>query len=284
MRLVTFFENGKARLGALAKSGIVDLSSLSPGLDMMGFISGGETLWQKAQTVLDSAEIKALPVSSVKILAPIHNPGKIIGIGLNYTDHCREQNVPIPKYPLVFAKFPSSILNPQEPISWDTELTQQVDCEAELGVVIGKKAFHVDACNALEYVFGYTIINDVSARDLQFRDKQWVRSKSLDTFCPLGPAIVTKEEIENPQNLAIRAIVNEEIRQDSSTSQMIFSVAELVAYLSRSFTLQPGDLIATGTPNGVGVFRKPPVFLQKGDKVVIEIEKLGRLENFVPQG
>ncbi|NUM34318.1 MAG: fumarylacetoacetate hydrolase family protein [Candidatus Brocadiae bacterium] len=279
MRFVTYLYDGKSRIGVLEKEGIMDLSSYFPGLDMVGFIQAKEEINQKVEEILASEKNIPLPISSVKLLAPILNPGKIIGIGLNYADHCREQNIPVPKYPLVFAKFPSAILHPQDPISWDAELTQQVDCEAELGVVIGKKAYRINPNQALEYVFGYTIINDVSARDLQSRDKQWVRSKSLDTFCPLGPWIVSKEEIKNPQNLAIRAIVNGETRQDSSTCQMIFSVADLIAYLSRSFTLNPGDLISTGTPDGVGVFRKPPVFLQKGDKVVIEIEGIGKLEN-----
>jgi len=149
----------------------------------------------------------------------------------------------------------------------------------ELGVVIGKRAKSVPVTQALDYVFGYTIINDVSARDLQFSDRQWVRAKSLDTFCPMGPVIVTKDEIPDPQQLELRTFLNGEIVQNSSTAEMIFSVAELISFLSHSFTLEPGDVIATGTPDGVGVFRKPPVFLKHGDRLVLEIEKIGRLEN-----
>ncbi len=279
MKLITFFKDGKKRLGALVEAGIIDFHNFFPGVCMKEFINQKEDLWQKAQDIVKTEKNSAFPVSSVKILAPISNPGKIIGIGLNYIDHCREQNVPVPKYPVVFAKFSSSLLNPYDAITWSQDLTQQVDCEAELAVIMGKKAFRVDVAQACEHIFGYTILNDVSARDLQFRDKQWVRAKSLDTFCPLGPAVVTQDEISDPQNLAIRSLVNGEIRQDSSTSQMIFSVAELVSYLSHSFSLEPGDIIATGTPHGVGVFRKPQVFLQQGDRVVIEIEKIGQLEN-----
>jgi 2-keto-4-pentenoate hydratase/2-oxohepta-3-ene-1,7-dioic acid hydratase in catechol pathway len=154
-------------------------------------------------------------------------------------DHCREQNIPVPERPLVFAKFPSSVIGPSEAIRWDPELTQQVDYEAELGVVIGRQAYRVELDKALDYVFGYTIVNDISARDLQFSDGQWVRGKSLDTFCPVGPALVTADEIPDPQSLKIRCRINGQLLQDSSTSEMIFSVRELIAYLSRSFTLHP---------------------------------------------
>jgi 2-keto-4-pentenoate hydratase/2-oxohepta-3-ene-1,7-dioic acid hydratase in catechol pathway len=160
-------------------------------------------------------------------------------------------------------------------------LTQQVDFEAELGVVIGKPARNVDLDKALDYVFGYTIVNDVSARDLQFSDQQWVRAKSLDTFCPVGPAIVTADELPDPQVLPIRCALNGEYMQDSSTAEMVFSVRELIAYLSRSFTLQPGDLITTGTPHGVGLFRDPQVFLKDGDRVEVAIGGIGRLVNRV---
>ncbi|WP_298007316.1 fumarylacetoacetate hydrolase family protein [Anaerolinea sp.] len=215
----------------------------------------------------------------VKLKAPLSNPGKIIGIGLNYRDHCREQNVPIPERPVVFAKFSSSIIGTCEDICWSVEVTQQVDFEVELGVVIGKTARNVAPQEALNFVFGYTIVNDVSARDIQFRDRQWVRAKSLDTFCPMGPWIVTSDEIPDPQRLHLSTKLNGVTMQDSSTSEMVFSVAELISFLSHSFTLQPGDVIATGTPDGVGVFRKPPVFLKDGDFLHMEIEDIGVLEN-----
>ncbi len=222
---------------------------------------------------------ESVSLSQVRLKAPLQNPEKIIGIGLNYKDHCREQNVPVPEYPLVFAKFSSSIIGNGDAICWNTELTRQVDFEVELGVIIGKKARNVSTQEALEYVFGYTIINDVSARDLQFRDRQWVRAKSLDTFCPMGPWIVTADEIPDPQALHLSTELNGVKMQNSSTAEMVFSVAELISFLSQAFTLQPGDIIATGTPDGVGVFRKPPVFLQNGDSLHMEIEKIGVLEN-----
>jgi 2-keto-4-pentenoate hydratase/2-oxohepta-3-ene-1,7-dioic acid hydratase in catechol pathway len=212
-------------------------------------------------------------------MAPIPNPSKIVAIGLNYRDHAREQGSPIPERPIIFAKFPTSVIGPGDTITWDPALTQQVDYEAELAVIIGAAARNVDEEDALSFVAGYACGNDVSARDLQFGDHQWVRGKSLDTFCPLGPALVTPDEVGDPQGLTVRAVLNGEVMQDSSTSEMIFGVRELVAFASRAFTLLPGDVIMTGTPHGVGVFRKPPVFLKDGDQIAIEIERIGRLGN-----
>src|SRR5690606_24614633 len=204
---------------------------------------------------------------------------KIICAGLNYLDHCREQNVPIPERPVFFSKFPSSLIGPGEAIKWYADTSEQVDYEAELAFVIRKKAFRVSREDAYEYIAGYSVINDVSARDAQFSDRQWTRSKSFDTFCPMGPCLVTTDEIQDPHRLAIRCRVNGEIRQDSNTGQMIFDIPFLLEYLTRSSTLMPGDIISTGTPDGVGAFRDPKVFLQPGDNVEIEIEGLGRLEN-----
>jgi 2-keto-4-pentenoate hydratase/2-oxohepta-3-ene-1,7-dioic acid hydratase in catechol pathway len=194
-------------------------------------------------------------------------------------DHIREQNAAVPTRPMVFAKFPSTIIGTGDSITWDPAITTQVDIEVELGIVIGRRARKVSRESALDYVFGYTVLNDVSARDVQYADKQWVRGKSLDTFCPLGPVIVTADEIPNPQNLRIRSLVNDFVMQDSSTSEMIFDVSYLVSFLSHSFTLEPGDIIASGTPNGVGVFRSPQVFLKAGDLVTVEVENIGRLKN-----
>ncbi len=232
-----------------------------------------------AQAEIDHGEVPAVSISDVHFMAPAIRPAKIVGIGLNYMDHCREQNVPVPDRPIVFTKFTSAICGPGDFITWDTGLTNQVDYEVELGVVIGSRAWRVSKAAALEHVFGYTIINDISARDLQFSDRQWVRAKSLNTFCPMGPVIVTRDEIPNPQNLKLKCSVNGTVLQDSTTAEMVFGVAELIARLSYSFVLEPGDVIATGTPDGVGVFRKPPVFLKDGDTVVAEIEGIGRLEN-----
>ena len=208
----------------------------------------------------------------------ITRPGKIVCVGLNYHDHAEEGGQELPKAPLLFAKWPNTLIGAGEPIVLPAE-TAEVDYEAELGVVIGTTAKHVSERAALDHVQGYICVNDVSARDLQFGDGQWTRGKSPDTFCPVGPRLVPRTEIEDPQALAIRCVVNGQTMQDSSTSQMIFSVAEIIAYVTRVITLEPGDLIATGTPAGVGVFRDPKVLLKDGDEVSVEIEGLGTLTN-----
>jgi len=208
----------------------------------------------------------------------ITRPGKIVCVGLNYHDHAEEGGQDLPKAPLLFAKWPNTLIGDGEPIVLPNESTE-VDYEAELGVVIGKTAKHVSERDALDVVEGYICVNDVSARDLQFGDGQWTRGKSPDTFCPVGPRLVPREEIEDPQALAIRCVLNGQTMQDSSTSEMIFSVAEIIAYVSQVITLEPGDLIATGTPAGVGVFRDPKVLLKDGDEVSIEIDGVGTLTN-----
>ncbi|GAP06629.1 2-keto-4-pentenoate hydratase [Anaerolinea thermolimosa] len=279
MKLATVLYRQNSLVGVIVDEGIALLPSPEFPAQLEEWIKEGDALLQRAKEALSAGKVKVIAHSDAKILAPLSTPGKIVAIGLNYFDHCREQNIPVPDRPIVFTKFNTSIIGPGDPISWDSTLTQQVDYEVELGVVIGKRAKSVPVTEALDYVFGYTIINDVSARDLQFSDRQWVRAKSLDTFCPMGPAIVTKDEIPDPQHLELRTLLNGEVVQNSTTAEMVFSVADLVSFLSHSFTLEPGDVIATGTPDGVGVFRKPPVFLKHGDRVVLEIEKIGRLEN-----
>jgi 5-carboxymethyl-2-hydroxymuconate isomerase len=206
----------------------------------------------------------------------IERPGKIVAIGLNYMDHVRESKMEVPKRPLIFAKFPTAVINHEEQIRIPAKLTERVDWEVELAVVIGREARDVSAEEALRYVRGYTIGNDVSARDLQFADQQWVRGKSLDTFCPLGPEIV---ELSEPQNLKLQTRVNGEVMQDSNTSEMIFGVAELISFCSRSFTLEAGDVILTGTPWGCGEFMEPKRSLKDGDVVECEIEGIGVLRN-----
>ena len=211
-------------------------------------------------------------------MLPIDRPSKIICVGLNYRDHAEEQGVPPPDAPLLFAKWPNALIGPGEPIVIPPIVTK-CDFEAELGVVIGERVGPVSAENALEAVAGYICVNDASARDLQFADGQWTRGKSPDTFCPVGPRLVPAAEVGDPQALPIRAILNGRVMQDSSTANMVFGVAELIAYITQTITLEPGDLIATGTPAGVGVFRTPPVFMQPGDEITIEIEGLGALTN-----
>ena len=216
-------------------------------------------------------------------MLPISRPGKIVCVGLNYKDHAEEQGVELPKAPLLFAKFTTSLIGPGEAIVIPPLVTQ-CDYEAELGVVIGATVRNVSRENALEAVAGYICANDVSARDLQFADKQWTRGKSPDTFCPVGPRLVPAAEVADPHNLRIRAIVNGEVLQDSSTSNLIFGIDEIISYITQSSTLEPGDLILTGTPAGVGVFRDPQRLLQPGDEVTIEIEGLGELTNPVVAG
>lgn len=209
---------------------------------------------------------------------PAVYPSKILAIGRNYAEHAAEGGAELPKAPLLFNKLPNALSAHNAPIVLPI-ISEQVDFEAELAVIIGRAARRVSEAEALEYIFGYSLINDVSARDLQFGDGQWTRGKSLDTFAPLGPFITTRDEIEDVQTLKIEGVLNGEVMQSSNTAKMIFQVAYLVSYLSQGITLQPGDVIASGTPDGVGIFRKPPVLLKAGDVFEVKIEKVGTLRN-----
>ena len=211
-------------------------------------------------------------------MLPIERPGKIVCVGLNYRDHAEEQGVDLPAEPLLFAKWPNTLIGPGEPITVPPLVTK-CDYEAELGVVIGAVVSRVSRENALEAVRGYLCANDVTARDLQFGDGQWTRGKSVDTFCPIGPHLVPAAEIADPHALRIRAIVSGEVLQDSTTANLIFGVDEIISHVSRTATLEPGDLILTGTPAGVGAFRQPQRFLRPGDEVTIEIEGIGSITN-----
>ncbi len=227
---------------------------------------------------------ESVSLEEARLHAPLARPGKIVAIGLNYEDHAAETGAEIPEKPVVFAKYPNTVIGPGAPIRIPP-IAEQIDYEAELAVVIGRRARNVPESEALEYVFGYTNSNDVSARDLQFSEGgQWTRSKSIDTFLPVGPYVATRDEIPDPQNLYIRAILNGEVVQDGTTSKMIFSVAELVSFLSQGMTLDPGDIIITGTPPGVGMARDPQLWMKPGDEVSIEIEGLGTLTNPVEAG
>jgi 2-keto-4-pentenoate hydratase/2-oxohepta-3-ene-1,7-dioic acid hydratase in catechol pathway len=309
MQLVTYIQHGTRHVGILFdRQSILDVhtayaaflqhtrqsahAAFPLATHVVGLLEQGEpALKILADLVAFSQELVAgletaerspawlLPAESIRLTAPIPNPQKVVAIGQNYRDHCAEQGVEPPERPIIFAKFPTSIIGPGEAITWEPELTAQVDYEAELAVVIGKIARNVSQETAFEYVAGYLNANDVSARDLQFGDRQWVRGKSLDTFCPIGPALVTKDEIPNPHALAIRAMLNGKIMQDSNTSNLIFNIPALIAFISRAFTLLPGDIILTGTPPGVGVFRNPKVLLKPGDTITIEVEGLGQLTN-----
>lgn len=220
-------------------------------------------------------------IKNPRLLCPVVRPGKVLAIGLNYDDHIRETGAERPVQPIVFAKYPSSLNGPRDPIVVDPRLTREPDYEAELAVVIGVPARWVPAARADQHILGYAVANDVSARDQQRVDGQFSRSKSMDTFCPIGPWITTRDEVDDPQALAIRTYVNGAVRQDSTTAEMIFGVYELIEYLSRTMTLEPGDVILTGTPHGVGLGMNPPVFLATGDVVRCEIRGLGEIENRV---
>lgn len=300
MRIITFQVNSQTRWGALKENQVIDLNLAyamylaSRGQEpqylaqnVLDFIERGESAWDVARATLEFLGDRVIegvmfPLHKVKLLAPIPRPPAIIGIGLNYRDHARETGKPFPPVPILFAKLSSSVIGPYDPIHVHPDVTQRADYEAELGVVIGRRATRVQPAEALEYVFGFTVINDVSARDLQHGAEaggQWVRGKSLDTFCPMGPSIVTRDEVPDPQNLALYTRLNGQVLQDSNTREMIFSVRDLIAFISQGITLEPGVVIATGTPHGVGDARRPPIYLKKGDLVEIEVEGIGKLRN-----
>jgi 2-keto-4-pentenoate hydratase/2-oxohepta-3-ene-1,7-dioic acid hydratase in catechol pathway len=219
------------------------------------------------------------PLDEVEMLSPVARPSKILCIGLNYLDHVVETGAEAPAAPVLFAKYPNSLVGHRQQVRFEHVNSNQVDFEAELAAVIGRRCRTVTEQDALGYVFGYTAANDVSARDAQFENSQWVRGKSFDTFCPLGPWVVTADELGDPQDLSLRCWVGDTLYQDGRTSDMIFGVSHLVSYLSRTMTLEPGDLLLTGTPWGVGFTRTPPVFLNDGDVVRIAIDRIGELIN-----
>ena len=227
----------------------------------------------RADRVIPSDGVPSIGLEDARFLAPVLRPSKVIAIGMNYRDHCLEQGIQPPVEPLVFAKFPSSIIGPDAPVSWPAGV-MNVDWEVELAVVVGPR----DAAGG-PTIAGYTVANDVSARDLQARDVQFVRAKSIDTFCPMGPWLVTPDDLPDPVHLALSMHVNGVVMQQSNTDQLLFDVPTLMSFCAHHFTLEPGDVILTGTPPGVGVFRKPPVYLVAGDTMVAAIEGIGRLRN-----
>lgn len=234
-------------------------------------------LWQLQTAARDLGALLIHP-QDVTLKAPVLRPQKLIGIGLNYRDHAEESKVPIPKSPLLFGMYANAIVGPEAAIVIPPATTQ-VDYEAELAIVIGARALRVGQEEAVNYVAGYTIVNDVSARDLQFGEKQWTRGKSIDTFAPMGPCMVTRSELGDGSGLVIQLRLNGETLQKSTTSNLIFNVPALVSHISQTMTLEPGDVISTGTPSGVGYVRKPPIFLKQGDVVEIEVEGIGVLKN-----
>jgi acylpyruvate hydrolase len=310
MRLVTYQREGQARTGAQLNEQIIDLNrayravlyaegnqdelavaDLRVPTDMIGLLQGGEPSLKAAQQAAAfvqsqlATEASALSTQGilyaqeqVALLPPVLRPGKVICLGLNYRDHAAEAGMAIPTYPILFHKVAGSLIGHQQSIVIP-RISKQVDYEAELALIIGKRGKYIPETEALTYVAGYTIANDVSARDLQFRTSQWTSGKMLDTFGPLGPALVTRDEVSDPQNLSIKTVLNGQVMQDSNTAEMIFPLPFIINYVSQICTLEPGDVLMTGTPPGIGNVRTPPVFMKAGDRVTIEIECLGSLSN-----
>jgi 2-keto-4-pentenoate hydratase/2-oxohepta-3-ene-1,7-dioic acid hydratase in catechol pathway len=293
MKLVAFNPKGipqsgerRYHIGALLDDR--EIADLTPSILPMGLsvpeilrcfdLSSGFV--ESAMEAILSGDLPLMDANDIKLEAPVPKPGKIICIGLNYRNHAIESGMEIPKSPIIFSKFSTSVAAPGEPIMIPAT-SEKTDYEAELAFVIGRRAKNVAAKDAMNHVLGYTNFNDVSARDFQFADGQWQRGKACDTFAPFGEFIATKDEIEDPHNLRIRFRLNGETLQDSTTSELIFRIPELIEFLSRSITLEPGDVIATGTPPGVGFARKPPIFLKDGDVCEVEVEGLGVLRNSV---
>lgn len=278
MRLVTFTQSGSTRVGALNETGdIADLTAAGLPATMIGLLAGDGI--DRARSAMAGAPV--IPAAAAHIEAPVPRPGKVLAVGLNYRDHAEEANQPIPQRPIIFAKANTCIVGPGHPIYMPRH-SRAVDWEAELCFIVGKTARYVKADEATAHIAGYTIGNDVSVRDWQFHAPTWMMGKSFDTHGTLGPAIVTPDELD-PGNVSVRLYVNNDVKQDSNTSQLIFGVGEIMEYLSAGMTLEPGDVVYTGTPAGVGGTRQPPQFLKPGDTVRIEIQDLGTLENPVTE-
>lgn len=278
MRLVSFHQNGRVEAGALHENGVFPIGRIGFE-DALSFISAGEKALRELENTLHgSARAELLPLKSIRLAAPIPKPPKILCVGLNYRDHAIESKMEIPAVPTIFAKYANAVIGPGEPIVLSAA-TQKPDYEAEFAVVIGKRAKNVRAEDWLDCVFGYTIVNDVSARDVQLATSQWTLGKSFDTFAPIGPHIVTSDEVPDPHALDIHLNIGGETLQHSNTRELIFKVPDLIQYLSSMLTLEPGDVISTGTPAGVGLGRTPKRWLRPGEEVVIEIENIGTLRN-----
>jgi 2-keto-4-pentenoate hydratase/2-oxohepta-3-ene-1,7-dioic acid hydratase in catechol pathway len=287
MQLISFTRDGQVRSGGIespadpSMNPVIDLNPADPRLpaDMRDLLRGGDELLDLARQVIESAPPHAwLEIAGAQLLAPVPDPGKIICIGLNYRDHAGEAGLAAPAEPVVFAKLNNTVNGPYGPVRLP-RATEQIDYEGELGVVLGRTCRGVKEAAALDYVAGYLAVNDVSARDVQHRNGQWVLGKSPDGFAPMGPALVTADEVGDPQQLDLRTLIGDQVVQSSNTREMIFPVARLISFISEFVTLEPGDVIATGTPEGVGGAQDPPRWLRAGETVRVEIAKLGALAN-----
>ena len=276
MQFVRYTQNGPPEWGVQASESIHRLSALPGGGPELTDLCG-DSYRESIAAAIETGALPTVDAGGVDRLAPVPVPGKIVAVGLNYRDHAEEQDAEIPESPLLFSKAPTAVTNPGAPIV-HPEGIDDVDYEVELGIVVGRTARNVDAGEAREYIAGYTVVNDVSARDAQFGDGQFFRGKSYDTFAPMGPALATGEEFD-PDTAELRTRVNGAVKQHSDTGQFIFGVDELLEYVSGVMTLRPGDVVTTGTPGGVGIFRDPPELLEPGDTVTVEIEGIGALTN-----
>lgn len=274
MRFIRYAVDGSPQWGLQRDDVVVPFTGIREDISVSDFGNPG---FRRVVEQAVSAADRSIPIEEVTTLAPVPRPGKIVCVGLNYHDHADEQGEEVPERPLLFGKAPTAVTNPNDPIVHPDGI-EQVDYEVELGIVIGRTAKDVDAEEARDYVAGYTAINDVSARDAQFADGQYLRGKSYDTFAPMGPTLVPDAFVD-PNDLDVTCRVNGEIKQESNTRQFIFDVDELIEYISDAMTLRPGDVISTGTPGGVGIFRDPPELLEPGDVVDIEVAGIGTLTN-----
>jgi 2-keto-4-pentenoate hydratase/2-oxohepta-3-ene-1,7-dioic acid hydratase in catechol pathway len=279
MRIATFTQSGATRLGVVLEDGLVDLAAATPELprEMTALLAAGAGALQRAEAAAAGARAR-IALDAVKLEAPILRPPKFLAIGLNYADHVAESGAQVPKFPTVFNKQSTCVTGPHGAVHMP-RASSSVDYEGELGFVIGRRCRHVPKARAAEVIAGYLVVNDVSVRDWQLRVPTWTMGKSFDTHGPIGPWLTTADEVGDPHGLRIRTWVNEELRQDSNTKQLIFDCFALVEHLSTGFTLEPGDVVATGTPGGVGIASKPPRLMKAGDRVRVEIEGLGVLDN-----
>jgi len=277
MKYLVYSHNGGApQAGVLVNDQVISIAGCGYA-SLLPVIADGPAAKAKIDAHLAMGHV-GIPLAQVKLHAPIPNPGKLLMIGLNYRDHAIESGMAIPTTPTVFSKFNNSIVGPGDTVVLP-KATAQPDYEAEFAFVIGKLAKHVKGEDWKEYVFGYTVINDVSARDLQLATPQWLMGKSCDTFCPMGPVLVTADEIADPHNLQIKLTLSGEVLQDSNTKELIFNIPALIEHITQVMTLEPGDIISTGTPPGVGFARKPPRYLRAGDDCVVSVEGIGELRN-----
>ena len=284
MKLVTYLVGTHVSIGVVDERGVIDLAAIAP--DMLSLIAAGSVGLDRARAAIASGRGPAIPIESVTLLAPIPKPHRnIICLGLNYAEHAREsaeargREYKQHQHPVFFTKATHTINRHEGAIPFDPDVSDQIDWEAELGVIIGRSGKNIPIEEAYDHVFGYTCINDVSARDLQANHSQFFKGKSLDGACPMGPWIITADEIPDPHHLQVTCRVNGVVKQNASTEVMIFHIPDIIAILSRGMTLDAGDIIATGTPSGVGFARKPPEFMKPGDVVEVEIEKIGVLRN-----